>query len=294
MNVTTALTKISYALRGIDDEAPTFGDDEATYWLSTLNDKKDELFKNPNLSWSSAFKTVAPIEPGTVSTAGTTTLTGSGTYFTDYRVGDKITVEGETERTIATITSDTSLTVTSAFSTTASDLSFTHKSIIASGVQSYNLHRSLNNPSDQVVILKSDGTYTYIDYIQPGGRTMHSRGAYISGENPKILTINTTIQSTEDIIGGELQVPGFYVPDDMTATTDLLPFPDPNWGVMATASEIAFNDVVYEDKAADINRKANALYQAMAASNRKGQYARPRTIPYNNTKSRIIDPSNVL
>lgn len=292
MNVETALTKISYALRGIDDEAPTFGDDESNYWVSVLNDKKDELFKNPNLSWSSAFKAVAPTEPGTVTTAGTTALAGSGTYFTDYRVGDKITVSGETERTIATIVSDTSLTVTVAFSTTASDLTLTHKSIIATGVQSYSLHRSFNNPSDQAVILKSDGTYTYIDFMQPGARNDVTRGVYISGENPKVLTINTTIQSTEDIVGGELQVPGFYVPDDISASTDLLPFPDPNWGVMATASEVAFNDVIYEDKASDLNQKANALYQAMAATNRKGEYARPRTIPYN-MRNRILDPRSV-
>jgi len=293
MNVETALTKISYALRGIDDEAPTFGDDESNYWVSVLNDKKDELFKNPNLSWSSAFKAVAPTEPGTVTTAGTTALAGTDTYFTDYRVGDKITVSGETERTIATIVSDTSLTVTVAFSTTASELTLTHKSIIATGVQSYNIHRSFNNPSDQVVILKTDGTYTYLDYIQPGARNDVKRGVYISGENPKTLTINTTIQSTEDIIGGEIQVPGFYVPDDISASTDLLPFPDPNWGVMATASEVAFNDVIYEDKASDLNQKANALYQAMAASNRKGEYARPRTVPYN-MRNRILDPRNVI
>lgn len=292
MNVETALTKISYALRGIDDEAPTFGDDESNYWVSVLNDKKDELFKNPNLSWSSAFKAVAPTEPGTVTTAATTALAGSGTHFTDYRVGDKITVAGETERTIATIVSDTSLTVTAAFSTTASDLTLTHKSIIASGVQSYSLHRSFNNPSDQVAILKSDGTYTYLDFMQPGARNDVTRGAYISGENPKVLTINTTIESTEDIVGGELQVPGFYVPDDISASTDLLPFPDPNWGVMATAAEVAFNDVIYEDKAADLNRKANALYQAMAATNRKGEYARPRTVPYN-MRNRILDPRSV-
>ena len=292
MNVETALTKISYALRGIDDEAPTFGDDESNYWVSVLNDKKDELFKNPNLSWSSAFKAVAPTETGTVTTAGTTALVGSGTYFTDYHVGDKITVSGETERTIATITSDTALTVTVAFSTTASALTFTHKSIVATGVQSYNLHRSFNNPSDQVVILKSDGTYTYVNYIQAGARNDLTRGAYISGENPKVLTISTTIESTEDIVGGELQVPGFYVPNDISASTDLLPFPDPNWGVMATASEVAFNDVIYEDKSADLNRKANALYQAMAATNRKGEYARPRTVPYN-MRNRILDPRSV-
>lgn len=63
---------------------------------------------------------------GTVATNGTTTLTGTGTRFLRlFRVGDTITVQGETVRTIATIASDTSLTVTVAFSTTASALTWT-------------------------------------------------------------------------------------------------------------------------------------------------------------------------
>lgn len=67
--------------------------------------------------------------PGTVTTAGTTTLTGttddeSATKFLDYKVGDKIKVSGESERTIATIANDYTLTVTSAFSTSDSELSY--------------------------------------------------------------------------------------------------------------------------------------------------------------------------
>lgn len=57
---------------------------------------------------------------GTVSTPGSsTTLTGVGTQFLNtFKVGDSITVAGETARTIATIPSNTSLTVTVAFSAT--------------------------------------------------------------------------------------------------------------------------------------------------------------------------------
>jgi hypothetical protein len=62
---------------------------------------------------------------GTVTTAGTTALIGIGSNFTDYTVGDTIKVEGETLRTIATITDDTHLTVSVAFSTTAAGLTYT-------------------------------------------------------------------------------------------------------------------------------------------------------------------------
>lgn len=63
---------------------------------------------------------------GTVATNGTVNLTGTGTRFTNtFKVGDTITVSGETIRTIATISSDTTLTSTVAFATTASGLSYT-------------------------------------------------------------------------------------------------------------------------------------------------------------------------
>ena len=64
---------------------------------------------------------------GTVATNGTTTLTGTSTTFErSFVVGDTISVAGETDRVVASITSDTELVVTAAFSTTASGLAFTH------------------------------------------------------------------------------------------------------------------------------------------------------------------------
>lgn len=61
---------------------------------------------------------------GTVTTDGTINLVGDGSSFIDLTVGDVIKVEGETRRTIATIVDDENLTVTSAFSTTDSGLSY--------------------------------------------------------------------------------------------------------------------------------------------------------------------------
>lgn len=65
---------------------------------------------------------------GVVATGGNTTLTGTGTNFLAvYRTGDQIYVDGETVRTISAVASNTSLTVTSAFSTTASSLKHRNK-----------------------------------------------------------------------------------------------------------------------------------------------------------------------
>jgi hypothetical protein len=59
---------------------------------------------------------------GTVTALGTA-LTGSGTNFLDFKAGDIIKVDGES-RTIGSITSNTTLTVTAAFTSTSSGLSF--------------------------------------------------------------------------------------------------------------------------------------------------------------------------
>ncbi|MFA5696165.1 MAG: hypothetical protein WC917_01730 [Bacilli bacterium] len=65
-----------------------------------------------------------PTSPGgTVTTNGTTTLTGVGTTFlTSFNIGDTISVTGETSRIISNITDDSTLTVSVAFSTSASGL----------------------------------------------------------------------------------------------------------------------------------------------------------------------------
>jgi hypothetical protein len=63
---------------------------------------------------------------GTVTTNGTTTLTGSGTKFLrDFNVGDQIFVTGETVRVVTNVGNDTTLTVSAPFSTSAAGLAFT-------------------------------------------------------------------------------------------------------------------------------------------------------------------------
>lgn len=280
MDVTSFLTRVNNLLRGTDDDAPTFGSDEANLWLDILNSILTDVYDDVSKEWRFSFKTTAPNEPGTVATAGTTTLTGTDTYFTDYKIGDKITVSGETERTIATITSDTSLTVTSAFSNTASDKTFTRSIIIDEDYESYNMHRRLISLSDEVCIEKTDGTKTYYRYIRPQERSTN-REVYLSDENPEILTFTTDILSTEDIVGGTLVVPGFYGFEPLTAATDLIPVSSPNWACRAVAAAVAFSDITYEDKTADLNNQANDLYMKMVKKNRRGTYDNPNRVPTN-------------
>ena len=89
--------------------------DDDTY-IQHLADLVEELVKT---EISGTF-----VGEGTVSTVATTALTGVETNFSDYSVGDSIYVDGETVRPIATIVSDTSLTVTGEFTTTASNKTY--------------------------------------------------------------------------------------------------------------------------------------------------------------------------
>lgn len=291
MLVSEFLTRTSYALRGTDEDAPTFSDDESTYWLSLLNRKKDELYEDVTKNWTLSFSATVPNEVGTVATTGTTTLTGTDTYFTDYRVGDKLTVDGETVRTIDTITSDTVLTVSVAFSNTASAKTFTRQTIIATGVTEYSLHRSLLSPSGDssttdgvgsgVYIIDANSNRVNLSIIAPEESNPNNRAVYISGAHPQKLYFTTDVESNETIVGGTLYYPGYFMPADLTAATDVLPFLDPNWAVMAVAAEVAFSDITYESKAPDLNAKANNLYTMMIRKNRGNTYNNPRRIPTN-------------
>jgi hypothetical protein len=289
MDVTTLFTQINSAYRGTDDDAPTIGTTDGDMWLATANRKQAEWASDLKNVWQSNFLLDKPNELGTVATTATTTLTGTGTYFTDYRIGDTITVSGETVRTIATITSNTVLTVTLAFSNTASALTFTHASIVATAVQTYSLHRSLLNPSDKVIVSTTDEDISYT-IGKPAERARYASEAYIYGRQPKSLTFYTDFVSTDQAIGGTIGVPGYYIPADMTAATDIVSVDDPYWLVYSVASELAFNDITYSDKSPDLNAKANNLYSMMVTANRRGSSNNPR-VAYTNVQ-RIEGPNN--
>lgn len=291
MNVTNLFTQINAAYRGSDDDAPTTGTDFAL-WIATTNRKQSEWARDTKNVWKSNFSYEKPIESGTVATTATTTLLGTNTFFTDYNVGDLITVSGETVRTIAAIASDTSLTVTLAFSNTVTANTFFHSSIIQSGIRSYSQHRNLLNPSDQAIVTTATVGDLFFTIGKPQERDRFINEVYLSGRFPAKLTFPNGISSTinTNLIGGTLKLPGYYAPNDVAVGTDIVMVDDPYWLVYAVASELAFNDITYSDKAPDINAKAGNLYAAMSSNNRRGTNNNPRTAQTNVTQ--ILDPEN--
>lgn len=137
-------------------------------------------------------------------------------------------------------------------------------------------------PSDEVVIVDTDSNNHYFDIIKPRERRHTGRAFYITGMNPQTLKCTDAITSGENIVGGTLYLPGYYMPADINVSTEdgttTIPFLDPYYAVMAVAAEIAFNDITYEDKSVDLTGKANLLYTQMVRKNRRNTYGRSRPI----------------
>ncbi len=273
------ITQTYYAYRGKGaSKVPAFGSEKSNTALAIANRKQQEWAKDSDQTWVSNYRNVAPNEVGTVATVGTTALTGTDTHFTDYEVGDKITVSGETIRTINTITSDTALTVSVAFTNTASALTFTRTTIIATGLQEYSLHRNFYTPSDQVIITTSTQDIT-LGFIKPQDR--FNGDVYISGRLPKKLTFNNDITATDQKVGGTLKVSGYYLPDALVNATDEVSVDDPNWLIYAVAAELARNDPAKDAEFPNLLGMANELYRKMVAANANIGYLNNCTVPTN-------------
>jgi len=225
MNVTSFLTRTSYALRGTDENAPTFGDDEAVYWLDLLNRKKDELYQDVTQNWRNVYE---------VRSLGTIAASAAPVF-----------------------------NLPSDFLAFAGD----ENSTAGAGGGAY--------------IIKTDGNRVDVNVIRPQERDSVNRAVYVAGSAPEKLYFTTAIVAGEDIIGGTLYAPAYYLPADLTLAADVLPFLDPNWACLAVAAEVAFNDVTYEDKAPDINAKANNLFKMMLKKNKGQLHNAPQRVGYN-------------
>jgi len=162
--------------------------------------------------------------------------------------------------------------------------------VTANATPSYNLPTTFLGASSYVYVVTTDGNRHDFEICQPQERDSRKQQVFIAGMNPQVLYFTDEILATDQIVGGTLYMPGYYLPADMTTGTDTLPVDDPNWLCAAGAAEIAFNDLVYEDKATDLNAKANNLYSLMVKNNARGTYANPRnrrdSIPTNLRRSR--------
>lgn len=225
MTLADFYTRVNYALRGIDEDAPVHASDEAVFWLSTLNRKKDETYEDVAKNWSNTYE---------VRSIGTVTATATPSYNLP---ADFLALSGD--------------------------------------------QNSTNGLSGGIYIITTDSKRVDINVINPNERDTVNRSAYIAGFNPQKVYITNAITADENIVGGTVYAQGYYMPADVEDETDVLPFLDPNYAVMAVASEVAFSDITYEDKAPDLNAKANDLYKKMVQKNRNQLHNNPQPLKYN-------------
>jgi len=152
--------------------------------------------------------------------------------------------------------------------------------VVTSGQQAYNLPTDFIKPSDQVWVNFNTTQRIYFTLKNPQFRERY-HNAYISVRNPKTLTFVDIVDTNTNILGKSISMPGYFMPAELVAKTDVVAVDDPDWLVYAAASELAFNDITYEDKYIDLNTKANSLYVQMVQANRTTTPSTPRTVPTN-------------
>lgn len=154
---------------------------------------------------------------------------------------------------------------------------------LSAGTNSFDLDDQFLIP-DSYILVTPIGATSPSQYIivKPGENQnfLNQQATYISGFDPQTLTFIDSIDSTNtSLIGADVTIQGYTIPDDVADDTNTLTVDDPYWLVMAVAAELAFNDLQYVQKAPDLQAKANDLYENMNNNNRRGTYGQARIAP---------------
>ena len=154
---------------------------------------------------------------------------------------------------------------------------------VVAGDDTYALDTDFIRVSDRIYVTDTSGNKHHFLVIAPEERDIKD-GVYIVGHT---LYFNGNTPTGTALAGGTITVPGYYLPDDLTAFSDTVPVDDPHWLAKEVAAQLAFNDVSYEDKAPDIQGQANDLYIKMKQANRDSNALSMRTIPTNVQRIRV-------
>lgn len=154
---------------------------------------------------------------------------------------------------------------------------------VQAGTQTYDLEDDFLTPADRVTITTTDDHVIRYYLVKPQERGRYLKSVYVSGREPKQLTFYDAFTASQDVIGGTINLAAYFIPDELTTASDDIPCDDPMWLVYAVASELAFNQLEYSDKAPDLVGKANFLYAQMSSANRKGTADNPR-VAYTNVR----------
>lgn len=165
-----------------------------------------------------AFLAVFFTATGTADPAASTTLTGTGTAFlTEIKVGDEITVNGET-RTVQSITNDTTLVVTSAFTNTAGGATVyvvrPQSEIVPIGSTVFSAGVPIGFESVFTYNTNPDATRRKYIFFRPNG-TIITAGPYIYfsrpvlslGLTPAEFTLKTLFEDSTTVYTNDIDFP---------------------------------------------------------------------------------------
>ena len=156
--------------------------------------------------------------------------------------------------------------------------------IAAAAAPSFTLDDTFLDAANEVYIIDVNGKRHNYTVKKPQETDDTAQEVFIAGEDPQVLYFTQEIKAGEDIIGGTLFLPCYTLPEMPTKPGSYIPLPDANWGVYAVASAVAENDITYEDKAPNLNAKANNLYQQTGRKLSRGTHGNSRKSPYKVTK----------
>lgn len=141
-------------------------------------------------------------------------------------------------------------------------------------------------PADKVYVIDTEGQYHEFNVVKVNERSRYRQEVYFAGRNPEKLFFTKPILADDKIVGGELRLPGYWMPEDLDPAAEdieeaVVPVDDPNWAVMAVAAQIAFNDITYEEKFDDLDGQASVLWKLMVKQNRRRTRGNPERTAYN-------------
>lgn len=131
---------------------------------------------------------------------------------------------------------------------------------------------------DTVRIVWTDGV-GYTDYDIVDANTLKDYSFGVNRESPlgfycaqigTTLVFNHTFTTDDPQFGGEIFVPAYTFPDDITSTnpdSDEVQVDDPDWLVYKTAAEYVRNDVTRRSRFPELEAKANEIMERMKDDN---------------------------
>lgn len=157
--------------------------------------------------------------------------------------------------------------------------------ITVSGALSFPLPAGFLDVAEGCYSLDANNARRYFNIIKPQEQTAQ-QAVFVAGMNPQTLYFSKAITAQDNFVGATLYLPAYVIPADIAGVTgnEVVVVDDVDWLAMATAAELAFNDITYESKAPDLNAKANDLYKKMLNVNRRGTPTHPRKSRYNVTR----------